>query len=120
LDFDWKHGELAEGLACFRRGDFFLAHEHWETVWLQLKEPEKSFLQALIQMSSACHHRQRGNLRGAISLMQKSLRRLEMCPPRFAGIEVAALCREVRAWLRPPGVGVSSGPQTSPKIVIVE
>jgi hypothetical protein len=120
LDFDWKRGELAEGLACYRRGEFFLAHEHWETVWLQLDEPEKSFLQALIQMSSACHHRQRGNLRGAISLMRKSLRRLETCPTRFWGIEVSALCGEVRKWLRLLEDGDSTGPGTSPLISLVD
>jgi len=100
VDLDWKCGELAKGLACYRRGDFFLAHEHWEIVWLRSDEPEKRFLQALIQMSSACHHRQRGNLKGAVSLMSKSLQRLSLCSPCLGGIAVAELCVEVREWLR--------------------
>ena len=33
VSLDWQHGALAEGLACYRRQEFFLAHEHWEDVW---------------------------------------------------------------------------------------
>ncbi|MGA8041663.1 MAG: DUF309 domain-containing protein, partial [Terracidiphilus sp.] len=47
---DWTRGPLAEGLACYHLGEFFLAHEHWEAVWLTLRQPEKNFLQALIQV----------------------------------------------------------------------
>ena len=52
VSIDWNREELAEGLACYRRGEFFVTHEHWESVWLTLEEPEKSFLQALIQMAA--------------------------------------------------------------------
>jgi hypothetical protein len=45
VSFDWSCGALAEGLTCYRRAEFFLAHEHWESVWLTLEEPEKSSLQ---------------------------------------------------------------------------
>jgi uncharacterized protein len=53
---DWSCGELAEGLRCYRAEEFFLAHEHWEGVWLKAQEPEKTFLQALIQTTAAFHH----------------------------------------------------------------
>jgi len=39
LPLDWKQGELAEGLHCYRNGKFFDAHEHWEAVWLRAVEP---------------------------------------------------------------------------------
>jgi len=120
VDLDWKCGELAEGLECYRRGEFFLAHEHWEIVWLRSNEPEKSFLQALIQMSSACHHRQRGNLKGAASLMSKSLQRLGMCSPFLGGIAVAELCMEVREWLRLLQGGEPGTSWTCPLITVLE
>ncbi len=41
---DWSCGVLAEGLQCYKSGEFFLAHEHWEGVWLKCEEPEKMFL----------------------------------------------------------------------------
>ena len=100
MKLDWTHGELAEGLRCYGAREFFDAHEHWEGVWLQLQEPEKTFLQALIQMAAAFHHLQRNNPRGATSLLRTSLRRLESCFDLSAGISVAPLCDEIRDWLK--------------------
>jgi len=97
---DWKSGALAEGLASYRRAEFFDAHEHWEDVWRGLQEPEKSFVQALIQIAVALHHLQAGNSAGAVSLLQRALRRIEILSASFAGIAVTPLCTEVRACLR--------------------
>lgn len=97
---DWGAGALEEGLACYRRAEFFLAHEHWESVWLELHEPEKSFLQALIQVTVALHHLHAGNSAGAISLLRRALKRIEILPASFGGIAVSPLCTEVRACLR--------------------
>jgi predicted metal-dependent hydrolase len=100
VPLDWQTGELAEGLGCYRRGEFWAAHEHWESVWLQLQEPEKSFLRALIQTAAAFHHVKTGNTRGAVSLLAKALRRIESCPETFAGIDVARLRVESGAWMQ--------------------
>jgi predicted metal-dependent hydrolase len=97
---DWSSGALAEGLRCYRCEEFFLAHEHWESVWLKSSEPEKTFLQALIQMAGALHHFRRSNRRGATSLLKAALRRLDLYTASFQGVEVAPLRDEVRAWLQ--------------------
>jgi len=99
MTFDWTTGPLAEGLHCYRAQKFFEAHEHWESVWLTLREPEKSFLQALVQVSAAFHHLRRGNRTGAISLLTRSLRRLDLSPSPFCGIDTAHLRRDLRGWL---------------------
>lgn len=100
LPLDWSCGELAEGLRCYRAEQFFLAHEHWESVWLRCDDPEKAFLQSLIQTAAAFHHLQKQNTIGAASLLQNALRRLEPLPPSFGGIAVASLRDEIRAWLQ--------------------
>ena len=87
-NLDWTTGPLAEGLHCYRTRQFFEAHEHWEAVWLTLREPEKSFLQALIQITAAFHHLQRGNRSGAASLLRRALRRLESAPSNFCSLNV--------------------------------
>lgn len=97
---DWSSGELAEGLRCYCAERFFLAHEHWEIVWLKSSEPEKAFLQSLIQTAAAFHHLQKQNKVGAVSLLQNALRKLEALPTSFGGIAVARLRDEVRAWLQ--------------------
>jgi predicted metal-dependent hydrolase len=99
LPFDWSEGELAEGLRCYRGQEFFEAHEHWEAVWLRLAEPEKTFLQALIQTTAAFHHYQRKNLVGTASLLRGALRRLEAYPAEYGGVFVEELKQGIRAWL---------------------
>jgi predicted metal-dependent hydrolase len=119
VSIDWNREELAEGLACYRRGEFFVTHEHWESVWLTLEEPEKSFLQALIQMAAAFHHLESGNSAGTISLLRRSLRRLEQCPADFGGIAIAPLREEVSQWLHTLGSGTSNLPEAPPQINIL-
>ena len=97
---DWTCGGLAEGLRCYRAGEFFAAHEHWEAVWLELLGPEKTFLQALIQVAAAFYHFQRRNQAGTASLLRAALRRLEPHSPCFGGVSVTPLCQEIREWLR--------------------
>lgn len=99
MPFDWSRGALAEGLSCYRNGEFFLAHEHWEGVWLQCAEPEKTFLQALIQIAAAFHHWQRGNRAGTASLLRAALGKLSRYPDAFEGVAVEALRESLHAWL---------------------
>jgi uncharacterized protein len=116
---DWKSGALAEGLDCYRNGEFFLAHEHWESVWLRLEEPEKSFLQALIQTTAALHHFKAGNFAGAASLLRRALDRLDLCFGSFGGIATEPLRDEVRAWWL-AFEGRNAVPESFPEIRVVE
>lgn len=97
--FDWTDGPLAEGLRCYRKEEFFLAHEHWEGVWLSCQEPDRTFLQALIQITAAFHHLQRNNPAGTASLLRAALRRLDSFSPEFGGVAVEPLRESVRMWL---------------------
>jgi predicted metal-dependent hydrolase len=99
VSLDWESEALAEGLRCYRNAEFWNAHEHWENVWLRLEEPEKSFLQALIQTTAAFHHVQTGNIRGGVSLLDKALRRFGSCPEAFGNIDLAQLREEAGVWL---------------------
>ena len=99
MDLNWRSAELAEGLKCYRQEEFFEAHEHWESAWLALHEPEKSFLQAVIQITAAMHHLRKGNRAGAASLLRRSLNRLSKCPSVFGRIHVAQLREEISSCL---------------------
>jgi predicted metal-dependent hydrolase len=119
VSLDWKSGALAEGLRYYRNAEFWIAHEDWEAVWLRLEEPEKSFLQALIQVTAAFHHVQTGNLRGAVSLLGKALRRFESCPEAFGGIDLAQLREDAGAWLLALKSGTGARPTVFPEIRIL-
>jgi len=119
-NFDWTAGPLAEGLHCYRTQQFFEAHEHWEAVWLTLSEPEKSFLQSLVQISAAFHHLSSGNRIGAISLLTRALRRLDRSPSHFCGIDVARLSRETRDWLAAVESGSIDLPPAYPRFETID
>ncbi len=99
MPFDWTQRPLADGLDCYRAQDFFEAHEHWESVWLKCDEPQKTFLQALIQITAAFHHLKRGNRAGTASLLRSALGRLRGFPEEYEGVAVAALRASIQSWL---------------------
>jgi predicted metal-dependent hydrolase len=117
MTLDWTTGALAEGLRCYRNEEFFLAHEHWEEIWLKCEEPDKTFLQALIQTTAAFHHLQQKNYAGTASLLHAALRRLDSFPSAYSGIEVEPLRQSIRAWLGTLHRQESSVPMPFPKIL---
>ena len=120
MSLDWSNAELAAGLSCYRDGRFFDAHEHWESVWMHLEDPERSFLQGLIQMTVAFHHLNCANSAGAIALLQRALIRFDRCPACFGGVDVANVRNEMREWLRAIESKASSWPVSYPKITLIE
>jgi hypothetical protein len=100
MTFDWTHGPLTAGLHHYNAAEYFAAHEAWESVWLTAPQPEKLFLQALIQVTVAFHHLQRSNPLGATRLLTAALHKLEPYPPDFATLNVPLLRDDIRAHLR--------------------
>ncbi|MGA9587902.1 MAG: DUF309 domain-containing protein [Terracidiphilus sp.] len=100
MPLDWTDGPLAEGLHCYCKQKFFDAHEHWEAVWLKCGEPEKTFLQALIQITAAFHHLTRSNPAGTVSLLRAALQRLEGYSADYGGVAVEELRAGIRTWLQ--------------------
>jgi predicted metal-dependent hydrolase len=96
MEFDWTQGALAEGLRRYNAGEYFTAHEASETVWLEAQEPDRTFLQGLIQVTAAFHHLRRNNPVGTSRLLHAALRRLELYPACFGGISVTTLCSDIR------------------------
>jgi uncharacterized protein len=87
-------------------------------VWLTLEEPEKSFLQALIQVTAAFHHLDSGNFAGTASLLRRALVRLEQCSSHFGGIAVERLRAEISEWLRAIEKGAPLTAATPPRICV--
>lgn len=116
MKFDWSEGALAAGLRLYEAGEFFSAHEDWETVWLVSPEPEKTFLQGLIQVTAAFHHLQNENRLGTVLLLQAALRRLDLYPASFGGISVALLRSDIRERLRMLEAGEPASQLISPRI----
>ena|ERR1700730_6558700 len=82
----------------FNQASFFDAHEAWEDVWRIAVHPEKKFLQGLIQVAVAFHHRSKGNLIGARSLLARACRNLNGYPDEYGGIRLASLRESLAQW----------------------
>jgi uncharacterized protein len=60
------------GIVLFNRGDFFEAHEVWESWWMDTFGPEKTFVKGLIQAAVGLCHFCNGNMSGALKLYRSS------------------------------------------------
>jgi predicted metal-dependent hydrolase len=99
MDSHDKNRLFHEGLEAFNSGHFYEAHEHWEEVWLETLDPEKMFLQGLIQVAAAFHHYSRANRRGTQNLLRAGLTKVERFPQVHGGLALEPLRVAVRRWL---------------------
>jgi len=65
--------ELAAFAQCWNDGNFFMAHEVLEGLWVRRRDDT---LQGLIQLAVALYHIERGNLRGAKTMIERARHRL--------------------------------------------
>src|ERR1700687_2747186 len=79
------------GIVLFNRGDFFEAHEVWESLWMETFSEEKRFYQALIQAAVGLCHFCNGNVRGAVKLYRSSREYMGRFPSPHLGLDCAAL-----------------------------
>jgi hypothetical protein len=110
---------FARGIAHFNAQKYFEAHEVWEELWLVAAEPEKTFLQGLIQVAAAFHHHARENARGARSLLAAGVAKLQGFPEDHRGIALNDLRTEAKSWLEKIEAGSGAESRTLPRIRMV-
>jgi len=108
--------QFRRGIALFNARKFFEAHEVWEELWLAESEPEKTFLQGLIQVAAAFHHHGRGNSRGTQSLLAAGLAKLAGFPDDHRGIALGELRTGAGQWAETPGDSKKAGARKLPRI----
>ncbi len=77
---------LRKGAVLFNHHLFFEVHEVLEAQWIQEVDPERRFLQGLIQIAVAFHHLGNQNLRGTLSLLQDGLEKIRPYAPVYLGV----------------------------------
>jgi hypothetical protein len=90
---------MDEGQAAVNRGAFYEAHESWEEVWLELDDPEHTWVQGLIQVATGLHKLQQGHAGPAATLLRKAIAKLEDAPDELDGVDVAGARRIARTML---------------------
>ncbi len=116
MDSHDKDRLFQKGLAAFNSAHFYDAHEHWEEVWLETPNPEKMFLQGLIQVAAAFHHYSRANFLGTKNLLRAGLLKLDFFPEKHRGLAMEPLRDSVRRWLAALEAGENPEPGKIPQI----
>ena len=62
-----------EGKSKYLRGEYFDAHEIWEDLWSDYYLIDRKLIQGLIQLCVSLVHLDNDNLKGAKSLLKKSI-----------------------------------------------
>jgi len=84
------------GIKAFNQGEYYTAHELWESVWREAVPPEKGYYQGLIQAAMALYHLDRGNAVGASRLAGRALQHLSGFPSGYLGVDVS----EIKQYLQ--------------------
>jgi uncharacterized protein len=100
-----KDEQFQRGISLFNAGEFFEAHEVWEEIWLAEAEPEKTFLQGLIQIAAAFHHYCRENTDGTETLLAAGIVKLSRFPREHRGLAIEDLRLSAKEWARNIGKG---------------
>jgi predicted metal-dependent hydrolase len=94
------------------RGFAFNAHEVLEAAWKQGPDEERTLWQSLAQLAVGITHAQRGNVKGATSLLRSASAGLAQAErPGRHGIDVAGLVNFADALIDELAAGVPVAPQ---------
>ncbi len=95
LTLDENH-EL--GRTFTREGQFFPAHEAWETAWKQARGThDAEFFKGLSQMGAGYVHLLRGNPHGTVTLLRRASARIGGYPDGHRGIHTLTLRDKLEA-----------------------
>ena len=82
---------MAKGREAWNAGEFYEAHEFWEEVWNVIDEPERLWVQGLIQVATGLHKLAAGREDVAATLFAKALVKLDgplAAPDVLDGVDV--------------------------------
>ena len=95
---------VRRGVRLFNQGRYFTAQQVFEESWQATPGPERSFLEALVQLAAGMHLRtRRGAMQGAEHLLVRALIAFEDWKPEAFGVDVTRLAADFDAyvqWLR--------------------
>ena len=81
--------EYKRGLQLSSRGEYFAAHEAFETAWRAALPADRDFFQGLVHAVVFAYQAGRGKTIGAERQREKGLRRLGPYAPAYRGLDVA-------------------------------
>lgn len=84
--------ELAqEGIRKFNAGEYYKQHDLFEEQWVATTSPVRDLYRAVLQVGIAYYQIERGNYRGAVKMLQRSVQWLIILPDTCQGINIKKL-----------------------------
>lgn len=93
------HPLFIQGISEFQAGDYYGCHDSLEALWMDAIEPEKTFVQGILQVSVGCYHLTNGNAKGSMILLGEGVKRLKEYQPDFESIDVKTLVESSAQFL---------------------
>jgi len=91
-----------EGVELFNHQEWYAAHDAFEALWHDTADPERRWLQGIVQIAVAMVHLERGNHNGALILLGEGCTRLRTAvaaPPGWNSAAIVDPCRAVQQHL---------------------
>ncbi len=83
--------QAREAIDLFNMGAYYKQHDLLEALWRAEEGPVRDLYRAILQVGIACYQVTRNNRRGALKMLQRSLRWLSHLPDVCRGVDVARL-----------------------------
>ena len=83
-----------EGIRLFNAGLYYEQHDLFEALWNDRAGPVRDLYRAILQVGIAYYHIEKGNYRGALKMLQRSVQWLQILPEVCQGVDVAGLRRD--------------------------
>jgi len=80
-----------EGVKKFNAGEYYPQHDLFEEQWMETDGPVRDLYRAVLQVGVAYYQIERGNYRGALKMLQRSVQWLSVLPDVCQTINVAQL-----------------------------
>lgn len=80
-----------EAIERFNAGEYYAQHDLFEAQWVEEPRPVRDLYRAILQVGIGYYHIQRGNYRGALKTLQKSVQWLLLLPDVCQGVDVRQL-----------------------------
>ena len=88
--------EVLRGIRQFNQRQYYECHETLEIVWRGELGQTRALLHAMIQVAVGLLHTERANFKGATSLLNRAISKLQGLPPDYRGVDVATLLAETQ------------------------
>ena len=83
--------QAIEGIEQFNAGNYYRQHDLFEAQWMKTEGPVRDLYRAILQVGIAYYQIERGNHRGALKMLLRSVQWLLILPDMCQGVDVHQL-----------------------------